>query len=57
VAHAITWRRGDEPASAERRGPATDLLLVLYRRSPVSAVEVVGDAGLVDFWLERVAFG
>jgi uncharacterized protein (TIGR03083 family) len=54
---AITWRRGDEPASAQLRGPVTDLLLVLYRRLPVTAVEVVGDEGLVDFWLERVAFG
>jgi uncharacterized protein (TIGR03083 family) len=53
----ITWRRGDVPTSAGLRGTVTDLLLVLYRRSPASAVEVVGDAGLVDFWLERVAFG
>lgn len=34
-----------------------DLLLVLYRRVPVTDVEVTGDAGLVDFWLERVGFG
>jgi uncharacterized protein (TIGR03083 family) len=54
---AIAWRRGDEPASAQLRGPVTDLLLVLYRRLPVTAVEVAGDEGLVGFWLERVAFG
>ena len=43
------------PAAA----PVTDLLLVLYRRWPVHAdgIEVTGDAGLVDFWLERVGFG
>jgi len=54
---AIAWRRGDEPASARLRGPVTEILLVLYRRLPVTAVEVVGDGGLIDFWLERVAFG
>lgn len=54
---AIAWRRGDEPARARLRGPVSALLLVLYRRVPVTAVEVVGDAGLIDFWLERVAFG
>lgn len=54
---AIAWRRGNESARAELRGSVTDLLLVLYRRLPVTAVEVVGDRELVDFWLERVAFG
>ncbi len=54
---AIAWRRADEPTTAELRGPVTDLLLTLYRRLPASAVEVRGDAGFVDFWMERVAFG
>jgi len=54
---AISWRRDDDPAVAELSGPVTDLLLVLYRRLPVTDVEVAGDAGLVDFWLERVGFG
>lgn len=54
---AITWRRGDEPARAELHGSATELLLVIYRRLPVTAVDVAGDGELVDFWLERVAFG
>jgi hypothetical protein len=41
-----------------RRAPSfAGPLLVHYRRSRVSAVGVVGDAGVVDFWLERVAFG
>jgi uncharacterized protein (TIGR03083 family) len=53
----ISWRRGDDPAATELRGPVIDLLLVLYRRVPVTDVEVTGDAGLVDFWLERVGFG
>jgi hypothetical protein len=54
---AISWRRSDEPAAAELRGPVTDLLLVLYRRVPITDVEVSGDARLVDFWSERVGFG
>ncbi len=53
----IAWRRGSEPAPAALCGPVTDLLLVLYRRRPVTAIEVRGDDELVDFWMERVAFG
>ena len=54
---ALAWRRGPEATAAELRGAVTDLLLVLYRRRPVTTVEVRGDADLVDFWMERVAFG
>lgn len=53
----ITWRRGRGEVAAAVQGSATDLLLVLYRRKSVDTVAVTGDAGLVDFWLERVAFG
>jgi uncharacterized protein (TIGR03083 family) len=54
----IAWRRADEPAVAEIRAPVTDLLLMIYRRGPVgTGLDVTGDARLVDFWLERVAFG
>ncbi|WP_229401661.1 maleylpyruvate isomerase family mycothiol-dependent enzyme [Micromonospora okii] len=55
----ITWRRSHEKAAVAVRGPLTELLLVVYRRRPVTAgtVEVVGDGGLLDFWLDRVAFG
>jgi hypothetical protein len=37
----------------------TDLLLTIYRRRPADSgrIEVTGDAGLVDFWLDRVGFG
>lgn len=56
---AITWRAGHEKATVAVRGPLTDLLLLIYRRRSVdeTGVEVFGDAGLLDFWLERVAFG
>lgn len=54
---AIAWRRGDGDTAASLSGSVTDLLLVVYRRVPASSLTVEGDAGLVDFWLERVAFG
>jgi uncharacterized protein (TIGR03083 family) len=54
---AIAWRHGDEETAAALRGPVTDLLLALYRRRPVASVDVLGDAELIDFWQERVAFG
>lgn len=54
---AIAWRRGSEHTTATLRGPVGELLLVLYRRRPVGAVEITGDAALIDFWMERVAFG
>lgn len=56
---AITWRRARERASVTVRAPLTDLLLLVYRRRPPRGgdVEVLGDGGLLGFWLERVAFG
>jgi hypothetical protein len=41
------------------RGPVVELLLVVYRRrSPRDGtVEVLGDADLLDYWLDRVSFG
>lgn len=60
--HAALGRR-DRAQPGHRAGPArlhrpvTDLLLVLYRRRPAAAVEVLGDAGLLDLWLDRVKFG
>jgi uncharacterized protein (TIGR03083 family) len=56
---AITWRRSHEKATVAVRGPLVDLLLLIYKRRPVDGVdvEVLGDAALLDFWLERVSFG
>jgi uncharacterized protein (TIGR03083 family) len=55
----IAWRRAHEKAAVAVRGPLTDLLLVIYKRLPARSenVEVLGDAPLLDFWLERVSFG
>jgi uncharacterized protein (TIGR03083 family) len=51
-----TWRRGHDKATVALRGPLTDVLLVFYRRQPADSdrVEVLGDAALLDFWLDRV---
>jgi uncharacterized protein (TIGR03083 family) len=56
---AIAWRRAHEKSAVAVRGPLTDLLLLVYRRRPVRTgnVEVLGDADLLDFWLDRVEFG
>jgi uncharacterized protein (TIGR03083 family) len=53
----IAWRRAGDAAAAEIRGPVTELLLAIYRRRPVTGLDITGDAKLVDFWLDRVAFG
>ena len=36
------------------RGPASDLLLVLYARLPLDTVEVIGDRALAVELLERI---
>lgn len=55
----FTWRRAHEKATVALRGPLTDVLQVFYRRLPADSdrVEVLGDAALLDFWLERATFG
>lgn len=56
---SIVWRRAHEKAAVAVRGPLTELLLLIYKRRPVRTehIEVIGDARLLDFWLERVSFG
>jgi uncharacterized protein (TIGR03083 family) len=56
---AISWRHGHEKAAVAVRGPVTSLLLVIYKRRPArgAGIEILGDADLLDFWLERVSFG
>ncbi|MFD2762988.1 maleylpyruvate isomerase family mycothiol-dependent enzyme [Micromonospora eburnea] len=55
----LAWRRAHEKAAVAVRGPVTELLLLAYRRRPVgaAAVEIIGDAALLDLWLDRVQFG
>jgi uncharacterized protein (TIGR03083 family) len=54
----ITTERGHARADVALRGPATSLLLVLMRRMPLagSGAEVLGDAAILDRWLETVRF-
>jgi uncharacterized protein (TIGR03083 family) len=53
---SFTWRRGHDKATVALRGPLTDVMLVFYRRLPADnpRVDVVGEAALLDFWLDRV---
>lgn len=53
----IVAREGHEKCAVAMRGSLVDLLLVLYGRRDVSAVDVLGDAELLDYWLKRVTFG
>jgi uncharacterized protein (TIGR03083 family) len=54
----FSWEHAHEKATTAVRGPLTDLLLVALRRAPADSgrVEVLGDTGLLGFWLERVCF-
>lgn len=56
---AIAWRRAHEKSAVAVRGPVTDLLLIIYRRRPPggAGIEILGDADLLDFWLDRISFG
>ncbi|MGP3635863.1 maleylpyruvate isomerase family mycothiol-dependent enzyme [Streptomyces sp. 24-1644] len=56
---AFGWRHAHEKATVALRGTLTDLMLVFHRRlDPGSTrMEVLGDAELLDFWLERASFG
>ncbi|KAA0922413.1 maleylpyruvate isomerase family mycothiol-dependent enzyme, partial [Streptomyces apricus] len=53
------WRRGHEKATVALRGPLTQVLLAFYRRLPAEdgRLEVLGERGLLDAWLERASFG
>ncbi|MFF2328984.1 MULTISPECIES: maleylpyruvate isomerase N-terminal domain-containing protein [unclassified Streptomyces] len=55
----FTWRRVHERATVALRGPLTDVMLVFNRRLAAGSdrVEVLGERELLDFWLERAAFG
>ncbi|WP_369193491.1 maleylpyruvate isomerase family mycothiol-dependent enzyme [Streptomyces djakartensis] len=55
----VRWHRGHAKATVALRGPLTSVLLAFYRRLPLDApeLEVLGDRGLLEFWLERATFG
>jgi uncharacterized protein (TIGR03083 family) len=52
------FARAHAEAAVVLRGPLTDVLRVMYRRSSADSdsVEVLGDSKLLSFWLERTEF-
>jgi uncharacterized protein (TIGR03083 family) len=48
AAGTMTVERGHAKGDAAIRGPASDLLLLLWRRTPLSRLEVFGDATLAE---------
>ncbi|MFG2717018.1 maleylpyruvate isomerase family mycothiol-dependent enzyme [Streptomyces sp. NPDC048416] len=54
----FTWSRAHEKATVALRGPLTDVLRVFYRRLPTDtpAVEIIGDAGVLEGWLAKASF-
>ncbi|WP_031090091.1 maleylpyruvate isomerase family mycothiol-dependent enzyme [Streptomyces sp. NRRL WC-3549] len=56
---SFTWRQAHEKATVAVRGPLTSLMLTFNRRlkPEEGGLEVLGDRGLLDFWLERSSFG
>lgn len=54
----LDWSHAHARGDVAVRGPATELLLALVRRRPVSdgGVEVFGDKAVWDDWLERTPF-
>ena len=55
----LTWSREHAKADVAVRGPLVDVMRVLFRRLPATApgVEVVGDAAVLDRYLEAVNWG
>ena len=52
----VRWTPGRGEADAIVRGNALDLLLALYRRSPIHVVDVIGDESLVEHWIAHSSF-
>ncbi|MEU9096520.1 maleylpyruvate isomerase family mycothiol-dependent enzyme [Streptomyces sp. NPDC048361] len=59
---AFTWHRAEakthDKATVAVHGPLADVLRVFYRRLPTDtpAVEILGDAGVLDTWLTATSF-
>ncbi|MEV3928553.1 MULTISPECIES: maleylpyruvate isomerase family mycothiol-dependent enzyme [unclassified Streptomyces] len=55
----FTWRHAHAKATVALRGPMAELMLAFNRRQKPDegGLEVLGDRGLLDFWLERSSFG
>lgn len=55
---AVTWTHGHRKSDAAVRGLAADLLLMVMRRIPLhdDRIELLGEAGLFEHWVEHVRF-
>jgi uncharacterized protein (TIGR03083 family) len=50
-----TWEHAHAKADVAARGPASDLLLLLWNRVPASEVETFGDVAILDRWRTAVS--
>lgn len=55
-AEAVTWEHGHAKGDVAARGSMSDLLLLMWSRLPASALEVFGDASLLDRWQRAAKF-
>ncbi len=55
-ANEITWERTHAKGDVAARGPASDLLLMMWSRIPPSRLEVFGDASILDRWQQAASF-
>ncbi|MFG2575912.1 maleylpyruvate isomerase family mycothiol-dependent enzyme [Streptomyces sp. NPDC048481] len=55
----VEWRPGHERATVTLRGPLTSVLLAFYGRLPLDSpeLEVLGERGLLELWVEKATFG
>lgn len=58
VGGRVEWAPGHAKGTTAVRGSSADLLLALLRRRPPGdeRLQVLGDAGVLDSWLQRTAF-
>jgi uncharacterized protein (TIGR03083 family) len=55
-ADEIRWEHGHAKGDVAARGSMSDLLLLMWSRIPPDAVEVFGDAALLDRWQQAAKF-
>lgn len=53
---ALDWEHAHRKGDVAVRGPAGELVLVLWSRLPPEAVDVIGEAAVLDRWLAATSF-
>lgn len=56
TADGMSWERSHTKGDVAARGPASDLLLLLWSRIPPSRLQLFGDATLLDRWQAAAKF-